>query len=42
MNAKQKLVSPPEGGGTILDKESYETLLAMFKSREEANKLMAN
>lgn len=41
MNAKQKLVSPPEGGGTILDKESYETLLAMFKSREEANKLMA-
>lgn len=41
MNAKQKLVSPPEGGGTILDQESYETLLAMFKSREEANKLMA-
>ena len=41
MNAKQKLVSPPEGGGTILDKESYETLLAMFKSREQANITMA-
>lgn len=41
MNGKQKLVSPPEGGGTILDKESYETLLAMFKSKEEANILMA-
>ena len=37
MCAKQKLVSPPQGGGTILDKESYDTLLAMLKSRDEAN-----
>lgn len=41
MNAKQKLVSPPEGGGTILDKESYDTLFSMFKSGDEANISMA-
>jgi hypothetical protein len=40
MSNKQKLVSPPEGGGTILDKESYETILEMLKSRDEANHLM--
>lgn len=41
MSAKQKLVSPPSGGGTILDEESYKTLSAMFKSGDEANISMA-
>lgn len=41
MSGKQKLVSPPEGGGTILDEESYNTLVAMFKSRDQANINMA-
>lgn len=41
MNAKQKLVSPPSGGGTILDEESYKTLYAMLKSGDEANISMA-
>ena len=40
MCAKQKLVSPPLGGGIILDKDSYETILAMLKSEDRANHLM--
>ena len=40
MSNKQKLVSPPLGGGIILDKESYETILAMLKSGDAANHVM--